>query len=117
MKTHYWADEVNRITETVFEVTSCLTPSFWDTLSDTRDRSEAADEVRRLAVATEEIAREQDVDWGLTHDYYIFTERLAALYEEAVTGEGGEHGIYGKERKLVRAALDFAVEPVREQEG
>lgn len=110
MKTTYQTDEVNRITETVFEVTSCLTEEFWDTLSDARDRSSAAEEVRALAVATEEVSRFEDVRWGETHDYYVFTEKLAALYEAAVTTEEGEYGIYKKETKLVRAALDAAKE-------
>lgn len=110
MKTKYSADEVNRITETVFEVTSCLSPTFWEALSDLGSRRDASGEVAALAVATEEVSRFEDVRWGETHDYYAFTEKLAALYEGAVTTEEGEYGIYKKETGLVRAALDAAKE-------
>lgn len=107
MKTKYSADEVNRITETVFEVTSCLSPTFWEALSDLGSRRDASGEVAALAVATEEVARTLDVEWAVTHDYYAFTEALAQAYEKLVTTDGPDALDV---RKLVREALAAAEE-------
>lgn len=112
MKSNYTRDEVSRLAETIFEITSGLSAAFWDTLSDRDDRASAADEILTLAEATEEVARIEGVVWGGTHDYYVYTEALTRLLEEHVFDDTPGHllAVRGSARNFAKTALDAAKE-------
>jgi len=107
-KATYTPTEVQRLTETMFEIITSLPapshlPDFWDAIAGMR-HSVALD-ILDLAEAKETVAESDGIEWGGTHDFYLFTEAAADLY--AARSTDGEHGILlGNDAEtLVRAAL------------
>lgn len=109
MKT-YTPEDLTRLAETIVEVTSCLTPSLWESAEG--NRLSVAGDVLALALATEEVQKAEGFEWGdvpaastRSYDYFEFTELLASAYETWSAEKGYVAGKPGAAEEIVRGAL------------
>lgn len=89
--------------ETIMEVTTCLTPEFWDSVNG--ERRSVSDDLFALAEATERVTKGDGVEWGGSYDYYEFVDLLADRYMTHATTIGCVAGRDGIAEDLVRGAL------------